>query len=276
MTHKLHLNSFQIKLWALVIMTIDHIAFYQTFTINTNINYALRIIGRIAAPLFLFLITEGLHHTKSKPKYIFRLYIASFITEIVNTIFLKTLTTGYSSSVLGNIFTTFFYVAFYVYFIELICENPRKIKNIFIGTFALLVPLTVVVLNIMLCQTPTGTTYWEVIRVIFPSPFTVNYSILFVIMGITWYFINNKYINAGILAIVSLLSFLIPEIQITQIAPYFNAHTLFVNPQWCMALAIPFILLYNGQKGANTKYFFYFYYPLHQYFLFFLYLLIRT
>jgi len=276
MLKKLSLNSFQIKLFALIIMTIDHIAFYQTFTTNIHINYSLRIIGRIAAPLFLFLIAKGLHHTRSKLKYIFRLYIASVITEITNTLFLKTLAINYSASVLGNIFTTFFYVAFYVYFIELIRENPKKRKNIFIGTFALLFPLIIVVLNIMLCQTPTGTAYWEVIRVILPSPLTVNYSILFVIMGITWYFINNKYINVGILAIVSLLSFLIPEIQITQITPYFNAHTLFVNPQWCMFLAIPFILLYNGQKGTNTKYFFYFYYPLHQYFLFFLYLLVRT
>ena len=41
--------------------------------------YVLRIIGRIAAPLFLFMIVEGLHHTRSKPKYILRLYVAGVI-----------------------------------------------------------------------------------------------------------------------------------------------------------------------------------------------------
>jgi len=279
MTSKLQLNSFQLKTFALLIMTIDHLAFYQTFTNNTDINSILRIIGRIAAPLFLFLLAEGLHHTKSKTKYILRLYIASTLTEILNTLFLRTLTIGYNSSVLGNIFTTFFYVAFYVYFIERLLEQHKN-KKISISTIIiLLLPFLSPILNIMLCQTPVGTTSCEIIRIFFPSPLTINYSILFVIIGVLWYFINNKYINSGILAALSLLSLIIPETAISQFTANlfnFNANTLFINPQWCMFLAIPFMLLYNGKKGPSTKYFFYFYYPLHQYFLFLLYLLIRT
>ena len=55
--------------------------------------YVLRIIGRIAAPLFLFMIVEGLHHTRSKPKYILRLYVAGVIIATANKIII---------SVIGN------------------------------------------------------------------------------------------------------------------------------------------------------------------------------
>ena len=51
--------------------------------------YVLRIIGRIAAPLFLFMIVEGLHHTRSKPKYILRLYVAGVIIATANKIIIS-------------------------------------------------------------------------------------------------------------------------------------------------------------------------------------------
>lgn len=36
------------------------------------------------------------------------------------------------------------------------------------------------------------------------------------------------------------------------------------NQHW-MILALPFMLLYNGRRGGEHKYFFYLYYPLHQF-----------
>lgn len=41
-----------------------------------------RIIGRIAFPLFVYLIAEGCRHTKSMNKYMFRLGIFALISEI--------------------------------------------------------------------------------------------------------------------------------------------------------------------------------------------------
>jgi hypothetical protein len=42
----------------------------------------------------------------------------------------------------------------------------------------------------------------------------------------------------------------------------------FQYDQWLMVLALPIILMYNGEKGKGYKYFFYIFYPVHIYALF--------
>ena len=44
-------------------------------------------------------------------------------------------------------------------------------------------------------------------------------------------------------------------------------YEIFLDGQYWMIMAIPFIWLYNGQRGRKTKVFFYLYYPLHMYLL---------
>lgn len=84
--HIVRFNAFQIKIIALITMTLDHIGAYQTFTFSREINDGLRVVGRIAAPLFLFMVVEGLRYTRSKPKYILRLYIAGIVIEMINSL----------------------------------------------------------------------------------------------------------------------------------------------------------------------------------------------
>lgn len=66
-----------IKLIAVISMLIDHIGFI--FFPQLKI---LRIIGRIAFPLYAFFIAEGFCYTKSKPKYLIRLILFALISEI--------------------------------------------------------------------------------------------------------------------------------------------------------------------------------------------------
>ena len=44
--------------------------------------YTCRSIGRIALPIFIFLMSEGFKYTKNKEKYLLRLIIFAFISEI--------------------------------------------------------------------------------------------------------------------------------------------------------------------------------------------------
>lgn len=65
------INSFQLKFIGVLFMTIDHIAKY-TLMIPMG-SHIFNILGRIAAPMFLYLITVSAQHTRSKPKFAFRL-----------------------------------------------------------------------------------------------------------------------------------------------------------------------------------------------------------
>ena len=76
------LNSNQIKLIAIIAMTIDHI----TWLLFPGFNYTwwvmlLHVIGRLTAPIMWFFIAEGYHYTHNVGKYILRLFVFAFISH---------------------------------------------------------------------------------------------------------------------------------------------------------------------------------------------------
>ena len=71
------MSSFSLKLLACITMLIDHIG--VIFFPNMML---FRVIGRIAFPIYAFLITEGYTRTKNIKKYIFRLFILAIISQV--------------------------------------------------------------------------------------------------------------------------------------------------------------------------------------------------
>jgi hypothetical protein len=270
------INAFQLKLIALVFMTIDHIAVYQIFTRNSAINDFLRILGRIAAPLFLFLLIEGLRHTRSKWKYTIRLYIAAVIIQVANLLFLKYIAVGHMSP-FSNVLPTFTYTALYITCIELLITKikSKEAKKCVLPVVLMIIPFIFVwVNNFSLENGYNGISTF--VKIFAPSPFVVEYSFIFVLLGIAWYFTNNKTYNCILYAMLCAFCCFVPvdlffTIPVRFFSPvFFNAFDLFMESQWCMCFAIPFIVFYNGEKGRSCKYLFYGYYPLHQYLLFIL------
>ena len=89
------LNSFTLKIIAMITMLLDHV---YTYIGQSGIEVPIWFgyLGKLAAPIFFYLIVEGFFHTKSKVKYLSRL--ASFgvvmigidkIIGINNNIFLS-------------------------------------------------------------------------------------------------------------------------------------------------------------------------------------------
>lgn len=74
------LNANQIKVIAIIAMTIDHIAF-AIVPYDTAMYFLMRCIGRLTAPLMSFLLVEGFCHTRSRKKYLFRLFIFAVISQ---------------------------------------------------------------------------------------------------------------------------------------------------------------------------------------------------
>ena len=74
------LPSFALKIIAILFMTLDHVGLFLV-AYSRNPDYAdlnlpgywMRCFGRIALPLFLLMLAEGMRHTHSKWKYIIRL-----------------------------------------------------------------------------------------------------------------------------------------------------------------------------------------------------------
>lgn len=109
------MNSLLLKAIALTTMIIDH---YGAIFHSDIVIY--RIIGRLAFPIYCFLLVEGYFHTSNFKKYAIRLLIFAFISEIpFDLAFYNEI--GF---VHQNIFFTLFIGLFAIYFID----NKEKYK----------------------------------------------------------------------------------------------------------------------------------------------------
>ena len=72
------LNSNRLKLLALLTMTVDHIGVHllPQYTL-------LRIIGRLAFPIYAFFIAEGCAHTKNRKKYLLQMAGMALLCQLV-------------------------------------------------------------------------------------------------------------------------------------------------------------------------------------------------
>jgi uncharacterized membrane protein YesL len=83
------LNNNQLKIIAMISMLIDHIgvAFFPSVKI-------LRCIGRLAFPIYAYMIAEGCRYTKNRKKYLAMIAGMAFIFQIVYFVFMNSLYQG--------------------------------------------------------------------------------------------------------------------------------------------------------------------------------------
>ena len=155
------LSNFDLKLIAIITMTIDHIG----VVFGTPFYNFLRAVGRISFPIFAFLLTEGYVHTKSFSKYFLRLLVLALISEIIYD---------------------------YVFFGSFICLGAN---NIFF-TLALGL-LTLFLLYKSICLIKKYFKDKVDLFIILP----ITYLLIVVIMGLIGEFLNFSYGMLGILVI---------------------------------------------------------------------------
>lgn len=77
------LNGFTLKIIAMISMFIDHFtAVFINSEQYTLLYEVLRGIGRLAFPIFCFLLVEGFIHTGNVKRYLMRLFVFAILSEI--------------------------------------------------------------------------------------------------------------------------------------------------------------------------------------------------
>ena len=115
------IDNTTLKILACIFMVIDHVGLFLFPDI-----VILRIIGRLAYPIFAFCISEGFHYTKSKRNYLIRLLCFALISEpIFNLVNNGTLFyLGYQ-----NVLFTFSLAVFFLWICDKLKDN-KELKRI--------------------------------------------------------------------------------------------------------------------------------------------------
>lgn len=112
------MSNFSLKILALIFMTIDHVGYFLP---NGSTEYIItRSIGRLAFPIFLFLIIEGYTHTSNVKKYMRNLYIFALISALP------------FKYAFGSYFDVFFTLGTVILMLEVLKMNTHKTYDILI------------------------------------------------------------------------------------------------------------------------------------------------
>ena len=242
----------QLKLFAAICMLIDHIGviFFPNILI-------FRIIGRLAFPIFAFMISEGARYTKNKIRYFFTIFSVALICSLVfylfsgGSLYLCVLVT-FSISVLLIYALRWFKVCLY----SRNCGLSVKLISLFV--FLLLVTAAA-----LLDYLPF---FDKVLRLDYDGGFVGA------ILPVAASLFDYRGIDAP--DSVKRLDKLNVRVAVMGVA---LISMVSISPlQWFALLALIPLLMYSERRGRySLKYFFYIFYPLHLALLEGLYILIR-
>ena len=228
-------NSNTIKLLAAVFMFIDHFGLIYFPKVAW-----FRMVGRLAMPIFAFAIAEGCRYTKNKWKHFFLLFGLGAACQLVYFIFDP-------NTIYFGILITFSFSTLMIYALQFAkkCtfeENSNTLRTICAWLLFFLLVFGVYV---------------------FCERFTVDYKIYGCMLPVFASIFDFHRIPApSILKKLDVLPLRVLCMAIPMIPLLFVSLPLRITIY--SLLAIPLLLLYNGEKGkANMKYFFYIFYPLH-------------
>ncbi|MGI6180528.1 MAG: TraX family protein [Agathobaculum sp.] len=253
------LDGFQLKLLALMIMTIDHIHYFGSAL--RPMPELLTLIGRIAAPIFVFFVAEGFAHTRSRKKYLLRLYIGGVLMYIANMLVNTYCPLPGGMIVMNGIFTTMTAIVIYLWWIENMQKRWREGKKgravLYVFAMAALL-LSIVLVGWLSGISPAAA---RVAIMLIPGPMWCEGGVMFVIIGIGFYYCRNSRRALAVFYTSVLLALAAVQLMFSSMEMFLSV----VPSLFFMWLALPLLLLYNGRRGRGMKYLFYAYYPAHVY-----------
>ena len=215
----------QLKIIAMVSMLCDHVGLL--FFPEADI---FRIIGRIAFPIFAYMIAEGCRYTKNRAKYLGMIAGMGIVFQLVYLVAMGSLYQG--------ILVTFSLAIITIYALDGILKS-KKFWTVLASIVSLaFVVFFVFVLPILLKGTD----------------FDIDYGFWGILLPVAVYFLPNRIartIGTAILLLARAIHYTIVPVALGTL-------------QWFALLSVLFLALYNGERGrAKMKYVFYIFYPAH-------------
>lgn len=288
------MNSFSLKMLACLFMVMDHVGAFIPGAPEW-----LRWVGRLAMPIFVFLIGWSVEYTRNRRALLVRLYAFGVVMSVIQC----------ALHLDDNIFPTLFHIAL----IATLLREPdprRRVRNIMLycvyqgcsfavvyGSIATLADA----LPVLADRIPWGFQY--PLLAIVGCAIGWDYGVFFILMGVAfwacrrskarvaaafvltdaiWVVFNNThygmsafYGGAHALGVSAdrLMGFYALIWQLFGFLPMGMGASLMEYPQWMMIAALPLMLLYDGRRGPGgpsgvagrrvAKWFFYVFYPTH-------------
>ena len=244
------ISGFTLKMIAVISMFIDHLgatvlerilfggSLGASAAIYVNAHWdglhqlymVMRGIGRLAFPIYCFLLVEGFLHTRSVPKYVARLFVFALISEIPFDLAIRESVWDLSYN---NVFFTLFIglvvIAGLCWCSEKICCVDAS-GNLRLGRLFLRGILSMFMIFAGMAAAEE----------VFKSDYGAAGIIAIVVI-----YLLRRHPKTAVLAAVILLARLSSELEIVALADVFV------------------IAYYNGTRGKQSKYFFYAFYPVH-------------
>lgn len=248
MKDKKGVSGSTLKLAAVVTMLIDHVAavvLYRylianhfSFVIDLSVMTTekrlyhiyliydiMRGIGRLAFPIYCFLLVEGFTHTRSRVRYAFRLFLFALLSEIPFDLGFKRHILEFSKQ---NVFFTLLIGLLTIWVINAIVSYMQKrVKGI----------------------------PFQILR-------TLCFLLVTAIGAVGAKFLKTDYAAAGVIAISCIFFFKYMS-DVLSLAAGCTALTIFMHNEWPSFFGLLLVEKYNGTRGWKLKYIFYFFYPVH-------------
>ncbi len=234
------ISGFTLKMIAVVSMLIDHSAATilerQYLSVDAywegcyEVYHAMRVIGRFAFPLYCYLLVEGFIHTRSVAKYMGRLLVFAFISEIPFDL-------AFQHSIFdmsyNNVFFTLLLGLLAIAAIDWLNRNMMwRGKSGFMGGCVLLLRCLASMAVICICMITAEDLLFT------------DYGASGVAAIVLLYLLRRYPVISYVLAVL-LLAAMDGTIEMA-----------------ALLMVIP-LAFYNGTRGRQMKYFFYAFYPAH-------------
>lgn len=232
------LNSNQLKLIAIIAMTVDHIAWAMFDGYPTALlPLVMHIIGRLTCPIMCYFIAEGYHYTRNINKYTFRLFAFAFVSHFAyifasnDFVDFKSFIPFYYGNFLNQT-SVMWSLAWGLVMLRI--ADSKRIKSIY-----------KVLLVILICI------------ITLPSDWSCIAALCIMAIGT----------NRGDFR--KQMSWLIFYVVLYSLVYFFAIDKVYGVLQMGVVLSIPVIAMYNGKRGKNPKinkfmkWFFYIFYPVH-------------